>query len=552
MRKFERERVEKANDERQQSENSFVLRHLIQMLAYVDFSDVHGKKVLAKLCHDIFANKNYLFLFEPTMHIYKMLEPHIQQRINSIVELISDLQNPTSTQLQQQQQTQQEQQQPMQLESNAPFGDCIDESMTDAAAATGIQPLEPQTSAAVRFNKREAELRISELKFKRLNLKDEFDTLYKEMKNMDKSVDVNKVSEVRVQIKECEDEIARLHALVLNDGQQPTPPTLVSAPSSRVSQATATSSATSSNSGGACETVSTNQEEQEQQAAAAFDPVECAHHCLQLSLCLLQDVELRTLTPQLRSLCDTLVLANVSSVDEELRALAIRALGLICILKLDVAQKYVPLLLEVVQRDKREVMLEAFKALTNCILAFSIAKLVATTTTTSADLPAAAALGGGGGGEEEEALRLEATGKILAVMTSLLDHDERDVYTCAVEAFCKLFMTGHILSAKLFSKLLIMYYSPLTANDVRLRACLATFLPLFAFYRGVNQLCVEESFMITLKCLMNAPTDNYLCEIDLMRVIDILFHLTNPKNLLQRQKNAAASKGICIHSDHII
>jgi hypothetical protein len=34
--------------------------------------------------------------------------------------------------------------------------------------------------------------------------------------------------------------------------------------------------------------------------------------------------------------------------------------------------------------------------------------------------------------------------------------------------------------------------------------------------------------------LMNAPADSYLCEIDLIKVIEILFHLTNPKNLVHR------------------
>ena len=31
------------------------------------------------------------------------------------------------------------------------------------------------------------------------------------------------------------------------------------------------------------------------------------YHCLQLSVCLLEDIEVKNLTPQLRELCDTLV-----------------------------------------------------------------------------------------------------------------------------------------------------------------------------------------------------------------------------------------------------
>jgi hypothetical protein len=73
--------------------------------------------------------------------------------------------------------------------------------------------------------------------------------------------------------------------------------------------------------------------------------------------------------------------------------------------------------------------------------------------------------------------------KISLKMQNALLLKDPDVYTMAVEGFCKLFMTGHLLSAKLFSKLLIMYFSPLTENDKKLRACLAYFLPQFSFLR---------------------------------------------------------------------
>ena len=131
----------------------------------------------------------------------------------------------------------------------------------------------------------------------------------------------------------------------------------------------------------------------------------------------------------------------------------------------------------------------------------------------------------------------ERTAKILAVMTSLLDSEDPEIYTTAVEGFCKLYMTGHIVSAKLLSKLIIMYYSPITENDVKLRACLSCFLPQFSFLRPCNQVCVEETFMLILKSLINAPPDSYLSEIDLTKVMEVMFNLTNPKNLLQRRNN---------------
>jgi condensin complex subunit 3 len=471
IKKFDADKLDKPSENRLHLENSFILKQLIKMLLYVDFSDVHGKKMLTNLCHDLFANKNYSFLFESIMKVYKRLIPNLQTRINNLVELVSDLKDPAQTMTQ---------------------GQKDEDQSTESNLNTNEMNLnEPQ------LNSRELALKISELKFQRFKLKDDFDNLYKEIKNVDKQIDMNKLSELRVQIKEVEDEIANLQ----NKQQNPQP-----APAPVVEQQPVT------------------------EPSIHFDPIESAYHCLQISICLLQDMDLKQLTPQLRSLCDTLIIPNIGSVNEELRALSVRALNLLCILKLELAQKFMPLLLEIIQCDKKDVVIEAFKACINCIMAFSMDKLINTDS-------------------EDTNTRQIATGKILSVMTALLDHEDSDVYTVATEGFCRLYMTGHILSAKLFSKLLIMYYSPLTENDIKLKACLSTFLPNFAFFRSINQLCVEESFMITLKCLINAPADNYLSEIDLIKVVDILFHLTNPKNLMQQRKNQVTTPNNICHEN---
>lgn len=471
IKKFDSDKLDKPSENRLHIENSFILKQLIKMLLYVDFSDVHGKKTLTNLCHDLFANKNYSFLFESIMKVYKRLIPNLQTRINNLVELVSDLKDPA---------------QPMATQSNQNDQD----KSTTESNNLNTNEMNLNTNMEPQLNSRELALKISELKFQRFKLKDNFDNLYKEIKNVDKQIDMNLLSELRVQIKEVEEELANLQNKQLN----PTPLAAVNPAPIIVEQSAPV------------------------EPSIHFDPIESAYHCLQISICLLQDMDLKQLTPQLRSLCDTLIIPNIGSVNEELRALSVRALNLLCILKLELAQKFMPLLLEIIQCDKKDVVIEAFKACINCIMAFSMDKLINTDS-------------------EDTNTRQIATGKILSVMTALLDHEDSDVYTVAAEGFCRLYMTGHILSAKLFSKLLIMYYSPLTENDIKLKACLSTFLPNFAFFRSINQLCVEESFMITLKCLINAPADNYLSEIDLIKVVDILFHLTNPKNLMQQRKN---------------
>ena len=43
LKKLDAERIEKSNDERYQIENTFMIKKLINIFTFIDFSDVHGK-----------------------------------------------------------------------------------------------------------------------------------------------------------------------------------------------------------------------------------------------------------------------------------------------------------------------------------------------------------------------------------------------------------------------------------------------------------------------------------------------------------------------------
>ena len=57
-----------------------------------------------------------------------------------------------------------------------------------------------------------------------------------------------------------------------------------------------------------------------------------------------------------------------------------------------------------IQRDKKVIIIEAFKAVINSIMAYSLNKLVSHL-------------------DDTEQVKVEATTKIISIMTSLLDHD---------------------------------------------------------------------------------------------------------------------------------
>jgi len=145
------------------------------------------------------------------MKIYRLVVPSLQQRINNIVELISDIREPHTASME-----------TMEVETNAIQSTSAQQTTQDGTDEMNLNPsvekdiltystLIESNSAetAPRINPREIALKISELKFQRLNLKEEFDTLYKAFKS-DNNVDINMLSELRNKITACEEEISTL------------------------------------------------------------------------------------------------------------------------------------------------------------------------------------------------------------------------------------------------------------------------------------------------------------------------------------------------------
>jgi hypothetical protein len=190
------EHIESEEDERLHLENLFIIEQLIKMFEYLDFSDVHGKKTLIKLCHALFSNKKYVTFFDTVMSVYILLIPSSKQRINKVIELISDVKDP-------------------------------------------------------------------------------------HLKRAGEKVDAQPVQ----------------------------------------------------------------------------DPTECIIHCLNIAYCLLKDVSIVQITPQLEHLFDSLVIPNIESVTEDLSIMAVKVMSLILILKLEIAQKYIRLLLEMIKTKTKNVVI---------------------------------------------------------------------------------------------------------------------------------------------------------------------------------------------------
>lgn len=159
-------------------------------------------------------------------------------------------------------------------------------------------------------------------------------------------VDLNKLSELRTLIKECEDEIALLEAYLRGDAQK---------------DRNKKNSINNNNNNTTGTLIEPEVDEETMQTGIEVDPIEVTYHCLSIAICLLKDKSMVQITPQLRSLFDNLIIPNFSSVDMEIRLTSVKAMSLLLILKLEIAQKYLPLLLEMIKNDHKPVVIEGKK-----------------------------------------------------------------------------------------------------------------------------------------------------------------------------------------------
>lgn len=130
---------------------------------------------------------------------------------------------------------------------------------------------------------------------------------------------------------------------------------------------------------------------------------------------------------------------------------------------------------------------------------------------------------------------------VVASLTKFLDDEDLEVRTKVAEGMCKLLMVGAVASAKLFQRLILMWYNPMAESDGKLRHVLGTFFPLYASMSRINQDSIEEAFLPTLKTLFDAPPNSPLGSIDIEDVGLFFTQLTREDFLQVRDSEATTN-----------
>uniref|UniRef100_A0A8C2PEU4 Nuclear condensin complex subunit 3 C-terminal domain-containing protein n=1 Tax=Capra hircus TaxID=9925 RepID=A0A8C2PEU4_CAPHI len=271
---------------------------------------------------------------------------------------------------------------------------------------------------------------------------------------------------------------------------------------------------------------------------------ETLQKCLILCYELLKQMSTSTgIGATMDGIIESLILPGIINVHPVVRNLAVLCLGCCGLQNQDFASKHF-----VLQIDDVTIKISALKAIFDQLMTFGFepfkTKKIKATQKEGAEVNS---------NEEQESKESEeetAIAKnVLKLLSDFLDSEVSELRTGAAEGLAKLMFSGLLVSSRILSHLVLLWYNPVTEEDVRLRHCLGVFFPMFAYASRTNQECFEEAFLPTLQTLANAPASSPLAEIDITNVAELLVDLTRPSGLNPQAKNSQDYQALTVHDN---
>ncbi|XP_028974039.2 condensin complex subunit 3 isoform X2 [Esox lucius] len=268
--------------------------------------------------------------------------------------------------------------------------------------------------------------------------------------------------------------------------------------------------------------------------------------CLTICSELLKQMNIKTrIGPTLSAILSSLILPSVANAQPAVRNMAVMCLGTCALHSKDLANTHLVLLLQIAQLDEAKIRISALRAVIDLLLLYGFTLLAEQPSSALKETQPSHSLDHQEGEEkgEEPDEGNNSTQSILMMMSEFLDSEVPELRTETAEGLAKLMYCGRISSAKLLSRLVLLWYNPVTEDDTRLRHCLGVFFQLYARESRSHQECVEECFVPTLRTLLNAPATSPLAEVDVTNVAELLVELTRPSALINR----ADTQEVCVH-----
>uniref|UniRef100_A0A8C5AXW1 Non-SMC condensin I complex, subunit G n=1 Tax=Gadus morhua TaxID=8049 RepID=A0A8C5AXW1_GADMO len=263
--------------------------------------------------------------------------------------------------------------------------------------------------------------------------------------------------------------------------------------------------------------------------------------CLTMCAELLKQMNIKTrIGPTLSAIVSSLIVPCIANAHPAVRNMAVVCLGTSALHSKELAKAHMVLLLQIAQLDEVKIRISALRSIIDLLLLFSfqlLSEKPVTQATPASHSP--------GGQEEEEPteekgdLAGDTAQSILQLLSEFLDGEVSDLRTETAQGLAKLMYMDRFSSAKMFSRLVLLWYNPVTEGDTSLRHCLGVFFQLYARESRAHQEVVGESFLPTVRTLMNAPATSPLAEVDPSNVVELLVELTRPGTLIK--------PSVCVH-----
>uniref|UniRef100_A0AAZ3SCD1 UVR domain-containing protein n=1 Tax=Oncorhynchus tshawytscha TaxID=74940 RepID=A0AAZ3SCD1_ONCTS len=225
------------------------------------------------------------------------------------------------------------------------------------------------------------------------------------------------------------------------------------------------------------------------------------------------------------AILSSLILPSISNAQPAVRNMAVVCLGTCALHSKDLVNTHLVLLLQIAQLDEAKIRISALRSVIDLLLLYGFTLLSERPSPAPQTSHSPANQEDQEKGEEPEEGSSTAQ-SILMMLSDFLDSEVSELRTETAEGLAKLMYSGRISSAKLLSRLVLLWYNPVTEDDTRLRHCLGVFFQLYARESRAHQECVEECFLPTLQTLLNAPATSPLAEVDVTNVAELLVELT--------------------------
>ena len=526
----------------------FVAKQLIEMISVFDLSDEMGRNNLAKLCREILLSRKVTTDFvDPVMRIFSVVQNSPSSRIQEIAEIIAELREPLLLR--------DNAEKKIDDQGDEGFGDGENDKIVDETLVSEIDIMENANKVLskaelARFEEAQRKKQVEMAKV-RVQLNIMKNDLEDAIQNQDFvraqqiKLDMDKLDIEQIRLQDELTEAAAM-APVPSSGAKKNQANVGNEGSSKPNEPQRRISGIE---------VDGDDEPLNASTIKCDDPL-IIHKSLKMLGVMLESNDIKSTNATLQTLLDEFVVPSVQNVDFQIRNSAVKAMGGCCLRSLDAAKRHLLLILQIAHLDTPEVRITALNVIYDLLMWHGLPAFITNNANDnenrddgdSSDLSKLP--------QDDEVSNLESAldsetncrlptqkqfethggNSVVAILSQLLDDPDIEIRTRVAEGLCKLMMCGSISSPKLFTRLILIWYNPVTEADGKLRHILGTFFPLYASFSRANQDSIEEAFMPTLKTLFDAPATSPLTEVDVDDVGAFFLQLTRADILQQTNK----------------